>query len=121
MELQEEFNEVLNSNDTEALKTSLQNLMVLFETQNKHYLELKNQITFLKQKKNNLIIEKGDIINILNENNKPNTNNLIDQSYELLASIKKSRKIYQKISYSIENSLTLSINEISKIQETNFN
>jgi hypothetical protein len=40
--LAEEFGEVLNGNDVDALKTALQNLMVLFETQSRNYLELKN-------------------------------------------------------------------------------
>ena len=44
-----QFSEVLNGNDIDALKTALQNLMVLFETQNRNYMELKQQVKLLKR------------------------------------------------------------------------
>lgn len=91
-QLEQKFEEALNGNDVEALKTALQNLMFLFEKQNQNYLELKSQVKNLIRKPN-LSIEHGDEITICNEDARPNIEEgLVQNSYELLASIRIARK-----------------------------
>lgn len=97
-QLQQKFEEVLNGNDVEALKTALQNLMLLFETQNRNYLELKSQVKNLKLRKPNLSIEHGNEITIYNEDARPNIEEgLVQNSYELLAAIRIARKSNNEI------------------------
>ncbi|OHS97548.1 hypothetical protein TRFO_36242 [Tritrichomonas foetus] len=97
-QLLEKFDNVLNGNDVEALKTALQNLMLLFENQNRNYLELKEQVKNLKFKKPQLSFEKGDEFTIANEETRPNMEEgIVQNSYDILASIRMSRKITSDI------------------------
>lgn len=107
-----QIQDLLDGEDIDALKTALQNLTVLFETQNRNYLELKQQVKNLKLKKTNMTVEKGDEITILPEENMPPSGEIVEESYELLAAIRRSRKIHNKSATSIEKTLsTLSANE----------
>lgn len=101
-----QFQDILESEDVDALKASLQNLMVLFETQNRNYLELKQQVKNLKLRRPNMIVEKGDEITILPEENQPPSGEIVEETYELLAAIRRSRKIHNKTATSIEKTLT---------------
>ncbi|KAK8890627.1 hypothetical protein M9Y10_035408 [Tritrichomonas musculus] len=97
-QLKQQFEDVLNGNDVEALKTALQNLMLLFETQNRNYLELKSQVKNLKLRKPNLSIEHGNEITIFNEDALPKVEDgLVQNAYELLASIRIARKSNKEI------------------------
>lgn len=99
-----QFDEVLNGNDVDALKTSLQNLMVLFENQNRNYLELKEQVKNLKLRKPHLSVVKADSVTITSEESRVPADGLVENAYELLAAIRLSRKIQEKASTSIESS-----------------
>ena len=101
-----QFQDILESEDVDALKASLQNLMVLFETQNRNYLELKQQVKNLKLRRPNMIVERGDEVTILPEDNKPPSGEIVEETYELLAAIRRSRKIHNKTATSIEKTLT---------------
>ena len=93
----EEFADVLNSNDVDALKTALQNLMVLFEQQNRNYLELKEQLTAFKLVRPPLAIEQGDNVTIGAEEAKPlQTSGLLESAYEMLAAMRLARKTQEK-------------------------
>lgn len=106
------FNDVLDSQDVDALKAALQNLMVLFETQNRNYLELKHQVKNLKIKKPNMIVENCDEISLSPEENTPPTSDVVDESYELLAAIRRSRKIHNRTITNVEKVLnTIVTNE----------
>ena len=97
-QLKQQFEDVLNGNDVEALKTALQNLMLLFETQNRNYLELKNQVKNLKLRKPNLSFERGNEITICNEDAFPKVEDgIVQNAYELLASIRIARKSNKEI------------------------
>lgn len=100
-----QFSEVLNGNDIDALKTALQNLMVLFETQNRNYMELKQQVKSLKLHKPTLEIEKMDTITIDTDDTKPMTDGLVEGAYELLASMRLARKSQEKTMADVKGSL----------------
>ena len=80
--------------------------MVLFERQNRNYLELKQQVKNLKLKKPNMQIENGEEISISPEENKPPSNDFVEQTYELLAGIRRARKVHNKTSTNIQKTLT---------------
>lgn len=100
-----QFSEVLNGNDIDALKTALQNLMVLFETQNRNYMELKQQVKSLKLRKPTLGIEKMDTFTIDTDDTKPMTDGLVEGAYELLASMRLARKNQDKTMADVKGSL----------------
>lgn len=100
-----QFSEVLNGNDVDALKTALQNLMVLFETQNRNYMELKQQVKSLKLRKPVLEVEKMDTFTIDTEDSKPMTDGLVEGAYELLASMRIARKSQEKTVANVKSSL----------------
>lgn len=100
-----QFSEVLNGNDVDALKTALQNLMVLFETQNRNYMELKQQVKSLKLRKPTLGIEKMDTFTIDTDDTKPMTDGLVEGAYELLASMRLARKNQDKTMADVKGSL----------------
>ena len=107
-----QFQDILESEDVDALKAALQNLMVLFETQNRNYIELKQQVKNLKLKKPNMQLEHGDEFTILPEDNRPPAGEIVEETYELLAAIRRSRKIHNKTATNIEKTLsTLTSNE----------
>lgn len=111
-QLQQRFDDVLNGNDVEALKTALQNLMLLFETQNRNYLELKKQVKTLKLYKPNLTLEHGSQITIFNEESYPPVEEgLVQNAYELLASIRYSRKTNNEILAQTEKAITKFTNQ----------
>ena len=100
------FDDILNGNDVEALKTALQNLMLLFENQNRNYIELKNQVKNMKFKKPNLSFEKGDVITITNEEAMPDIKEgIVHNAYELLAAIRATRKSNNTILAQTEKTL----------------
>lgn len=106
LEITSQFHEVLSTDDVDALKTALQNLMVLFEAQNRNYLELKQQVKYLKTKRPVMTYETADFVTILPEESKPITDGLIEESYELLAAIRRCRKIHNKTATGIEKTLS---------------
>ncbi|EAY19885.1 hypothetical protein TVAG_129930 [Trichomonas vaginalis G3] len=112
------FNDVLESQDVDTLRAALQNLMVLFETQNRNYLELKQQVKNLKIKKPNMVVEQCEEISIDPEDNRPPSNDIIDDSYELLASIRRSRKVHNRTIAGVEKMLnTLCTNEENRTNQ----
>ena len=90
--LAEAFDEVLNGNNIDALKTALQNLMVLFEQQNRNYLELKEQVTNMRLPTPSFTIQCGDSITIDASESKPNIAGITEGAYEMLAAIRMARK-----------------------------
>ena len=104
--LSAQFQDILESEDVDALKASLQNLMVLFETQNRNYLELKQQVKNLKLRKSNMQLEQCDSVTILPEENRPPSGEIVEETYELLAGIRKARKVHNKTATSIEKMLS---------------
>lgn len=90
--LAEAFDEVLNGNDIDALKTALQNLMVLFEQQNRNYLELKEQVTNMRIPTPSFTIQRADSITIDSSESKPNIAGITEGAYEMLAAIRMARK-----------------------------
>ena len=90
------FDDVLSGNDVDALKTALQNLMVLFEQQNRNYLELKEQIRILKFQKPTFTIQRGDSTTIDVTDSKPKSDGLLSSAYQMLAAIRLARKTQEQ-------------------------
>jgi hypothetical protein len=90
--LDESYTEILNGNDVNALKNALQNLMVLFETQNRGYCDLREQLKALKLAKRGLVIEKTVEMTVEGENSRPQCEGIVDEAFELLAAVRSARK-----------------------------
>jgi len=95
----EEFSSVLVSNDTESLKEALQNLLIMFESQNRNYLELKKEIKHMKTKRS-FSIEQADSITISPDVKDTKSDIIVEDAYNLLASIRCSRNMHKDL---IEN------------------
>ena len=100
-----QFQDILESEDVDALKAALQNLMVLFDTQNRNYLELKQQVKNLKLRKTNMVIEQADELTLLPEDTRPPSGEIVDETFELLAAMRRSRKIHNKTTAAVEKLL----------------
>jgi hypothetical protein len=101
----EKFEEVLNGNDIDALKTALQNLMVLFETQNRNYMELREHLKAVKLQKPNLSMQKLDTISISGEQAASKSEGIVEDAFELLAAVRLARKSHAQASSEIEHTL----------------
>jgi hypothetical protein len=101
-----QFGDVLNSGDVDALKTALQNLMVLFETQNRNYLELKEHIRKLKTPRRAMQIVKGDEVSVPGEESRPPSGGIVEDAFELLAATRIARKMHAKAAAEVEATLT---------------
>ena len=114
----EQLQEVISNNDVEALKSGLQSLMVLFETQNRSYRQLKAQVIRLK-KGPKLTLQECDSITIegVNPENVSNTNKTtLDTAYEALATVRLSRKVQKEAREAIENAITKESDETTELK-----
>ena len=100
------FGEVLDSDDVDALKMALQNLIVLFETQNRNYMELKQQLKTLKLGRPAFQCEKGDTFTIDADDAQPSAESFVEGSYELLAMMRSIRKANDRTMAMVKGSLT---------------
>jgi len=107
----EDFSEVIRSNDVEALKSALENLLVLFETQNRNYNELKSEVKKMKTPVNYQFFHSEDI-NILPTENLPinNDDELLNTANQTLASLRLSRKLQKETNKIVIDSLKSLIN-----------
>jgi hypothetical protein len=103
--LDDTFGEVLHGNDVDALKTALQNLMVLFETQNRNYLELKDHLKAVTFARPSLKIARGDEVTIAGDESRPPTSGVVDDAFELLAAIRLARRAGNKATAEVEGTL----------------
>lgn len=102
----DELTEILKSNDIEVLKRALQDLIVLFEKQNRNYSELKQQVVKMK-KPIKLIYKHFDDIDIDPESNSPIEPNdcLIETAIQTLSSIRLARKLQSQSNQTIARDL----------------
>jgi hypothetical protein len=91
------YEEVLRGNDVTALKTALQNLMVLFEAQNRGYLEMKDQVKTMRFGKQGLTLDRCDIVSIGGEESRPECEGIVDEAFQLLAAMRVARKAQNEV------------------------
>ena len=117
----DDFTNIIKSNDVEALKSALQNLLVLFETQNRNYNELKNEVKKLKTPIHFELFHSEDI-SILPDETLPINNNedILNVANQTLASIRLSRKLQKESNKIVLDSLNSLINseDDTKLQLT---
>lgn len=100
----DQLSEILGGDDVEALRSALSNLMVLFETQNRNYLELRQYISTLPPPPR-LSICKGDVVSIDGSESKPQTGGMAESAFEILASIRRSRRVLERTGIEMERDI----------------